>query len=66
MITIIYDGSYENLQAAKIKANELLNDDKFYELIAAKDGFDFTKATPVQIAWKLNKTHDIHANLHDT
>lgn len=50
MITIVYAGSFSNLQNATAKANELLRDDKFYQLIAAKDKFDFTNATTAQVA----------------
>ena len=50
MITVLYSGSYTNLQAATVAANALLKGDKFYQLIAAKDKFDFTNATPAQIA----------------
>ena len=55
MITILFDGSFTNLIAATEKANALLRDDKFYQLIGAKEKFDFSNATPDQIAASIKK-----------
>lgn len=55
MIKIVYPGNIAILKQAAQKANDLLGNQAFYDAIAQKTGFYFSKATGAQVAGSLQQ-----------